>query len=50
MADMCFSGASQFGLNGPVLNPHDKLRTSGGSSAGSGVVVIFQQLLTYLMV
>ena len=39
VADMCFSGASQFGRNGPVLNPRDKQQTSAGSSAGSGVVV-----------
>ena len=47
VADMCFfSGASQFGLNGPVLNTHDTLRTSGGSSAGSGVVVNCEHLVS----
>nr|XP_054751262.1 amidase-like [Lytechinus pictus] len=33
------SGGSSSAAKGPVLNPHDTTRTSGGSSSGSAVVV-----------
>jgi len=36
---LCFSGGSHTTDNGPVLNPHDHSRTSGGSSAGSAALV-----------
>ncbi|MDT0619603.1 amidase [Salinisphaera sp. P385] len=36
---LCFSGASHTNDTGPVRNPHDPGRTSGGSSAGSGALV-----------
>lgn len=35
----CFSGGSHTGSLGPVRNPHDPERASGGSSAGSAVLV-----------
>ncbi|MBO8170890.1 MAG: amidase [Bacillaceae bacterium] len=37
--DLCFSGGSHTAGTGPVLNPHDLRRTSGGSSSGSAVLV-----------
>jgi amidase len=37
--DLCFSGGSHTAASGPVLNPHDTSRMSGGSSSGSAVVV-----------
>lgn len=36
---MCFSGGSHTSDTGPVLNPHDHRRTTGGSSSGSGALV-----------
>jgi len=36
---LCFSGGSHTTDNGPVLNPHDHSRTTGGSSAGSAALV-----------
>ncbi|MEV7136283.1 amidase [Arthrobacter sp. NPDC093128] len=35
----CLSGASHTSDPGPVRNPHDPLRSSGGSSSGSAVLV-----------
>jgi amidase len=37
--DLCFSGASHTSRTGPVRNPWDPTRTSGGSSSGSGALV-----------
>lgn len=37
--DLCLSGGSHTSATGPVLNPHDKTRSSGGSSSGSAVLV-----------
>lgn len=36
---LCFSGASHTTDNGPTLNPYDRARTAGGSSAGSAALV-----------
>ncbi len=36
---LCFSGGSHTMDGGPVLNPYDNTRTSGGSSAGSAALV-----------
>ena len=37
--DLCFSGASHTSKTGPVRNPWDPDRTSGGSSSGSAALV-----------
>lgn len=37
--DLCFSGASHTAASGPVRNPWDHTRTSGGSSSGSAALV-----------
>lgn len=37
--DLCFSGASHTSKSGPVRNPWDLDRTSGGSSSGSAALV-----------
>jgi amidase len=37
--DLCFSGASHTSASGPVRNPWDRTRTTGGSSSGSGALV-----------
>ncbi|WP_395105911.1 amidase [Actinomadura sp. SCN-SB] len=37
--DLCFSGASHTSVTGPVRNPWDPERTSGGSSSGSAALV-----------
>jgi len=36
---LCFSGGSHTSDNGPVRNPHDRSRSTGGSSSGSGALV-----------
>ncbi len=36
---LCFSGGSHTSDTGPVRNPHDPTRTTGGSSSGSGALV-----------
>lgn len=36
---LCFSGGSHTTDNGPVRNPYDPTRTTGGSSAGSAALV-----------
>ncbi|HLW69091.1 MAG TPA: amidase [Candidatus Binataceae bacterium] len=36
---LCFSGGSHTADSGPVRNPHDSERTTGGSSSGSGALV-----------
>ena len=36
---LCFSGGSHTSDTGPVRNPHDPTRTTGGSSTGSGALV-----------
>ncbi|HZP46363.1 MAG TPA: amidase [Candidatus Binataceae bacterium] len=36
---LCFSGGSHTADTGPVRNPHDQARTTGGSSSGSGALV-----------
>ena len=38
--DLCFSGGSHTSYTGPVLNPHDPAHSAGGSSSGSGAVVV----------
>ncbi|WP_067681804.1 amidase [Nocardia miyunensis] len=37
--DLCFSGASHTSKTGPVRNPWDRERTTGGSSSGSAALV-----------
>ncbi|HEU4361150.1 MAG TPA: amidase [Mycobacterium sp.] len=37
--DLCFSGGSHTSVTGPVLNPWDTSRTTGGSSSGSAALV-----------
>ena len=37
--DLCFSGASHTSVTGPVRNPWDPDRTTGGSSSGSAALV-----------
>jgi amidase len=37
--DLCFSGASHTSVTGPVRNPWDTDRTTGGSSSGSAALV-----------
>lgn len=41
---LCFSGASHTSDTGPVRNPHDPQRTTGGSSSGSGALVASRQV------
>jgi len=36
---LCFSGGSHTSDTGPVRNPHDRSRSTGGSSSGSGALV-----------
>jgi amidase len=36
---LCFSGGSHTSDSGPVRNPHDPTRTTGGSSSGSAALV-----------
>ena len=36
---LCFSGGSHTSDTGPVLNPHDRARSAGGSSSGSAALV-----------
>jgi amidase len=42
--DLCFSGASHTSRTGPVRNPWDRERTSGGSSSGSAALVVAGQV------
>jgi len=37
--NFCYSGGSHTAATGPVRNPHDETRTTGGSSSGSGALV-----------
>ena len=37
---LCFSGGSRTSDTGPVRNPHDPTRSSGGSSSGSAALVV----------
>lgn len=37
--DFCLSGGSHTSATGPVLNPHDITRSTGGSSSGSAALV-----------
>src|SRR3712207_6957337 len=37
--DLCFSGASHTSASGPVRNPWDPTRTTGGSSSGSAALL-----------
>ncbi|KYD14492.1 amidase [Saccharococcus caldoxylosilyticus] len=37
--DLCLSGGSHTSATGPVLNPHDTTRSSGGSSSGCAALV-----------
>ena len=38
--DFCCSGSSQTSVPGPVRNPHNPAYSAGGSSSGSGAVVV----------
>ena len=40
--NLCLSGGSHTTATGPVRNPHDPIRTTGGSSSGSGALVAGQ--------
>lgn len=42
--NLCFSGGSHTSATGPVLNPHDPSRSSGGSSSGSAVLVALDEV------
>ncbi len=42
--DLCFSGGSHTSVTGPVRNPWDTSRTTGGSSSGSGALVAAGQV------
>lgn len=37
--NFCYSGGSHTSATGPVRNPHDQTRSTGGSSSGSGALV-----------
>ena len=41
---LCASGGSHTSDNGPVHNPHDSRRTTGGSSSGSGALVAAREV------
>jgi amidase len=41
---LCVSGGSHTSDNGPVRNPYDPHRTTGGSSSGSGALVAARQV------
>ena len=45
--NMCFSSSSFTNVCGPCLNPHDVTRTTGGSSSGSGALVITVKILKF---
>jgi amidase len=38
--DLCLTGGSHTSATGPVLNPHDRKYSSGGSSSGSAALVV----------
>lgn len=42
--DLCFSGGSHTSVTGPVRNPWDPTRTTGGSSSGSAALVASGQV------
>ncbi len=42
--DLCFSGASHTARSGPVRNPWDRDRTTGGSSSGSAALVAAREV------
>jgi amidase len=42
--DLCFSGGSHTSVTGPVRNPWDHSRTTGGSSSGSAALVAAGQV------
>ncbi len=42
--DLCFSGASHTSVTGPVRNPWDVTRTTGGSSSGSAALVAAEEV------
>jgi amidase len=41
---LCFSGGSHTSDTGPVRNPHDPRRSTGGSSSGSGALVAAREV------
>lgn len=41
---LCFSGGSHTSDTGPVRNPHDPKRSTGGSSSGSGALVAAREV------
>ena len=41
---LCFSGGSHTSDTGPVRNPHDHTRTTGGSSSGSAALVAAREV------
>jgi amidase len=41
---LCLSGGSHTSDTGPVLNPHDPTRTTGGSSSGSAALVASKEV------
>jgi amidase len=42
--DLCFSGGSHTSVTGPVRNPWDPARTTGGSSSGSAALVASREV------
>ncbi|KAL3857308.1 hypothetical protein ACJMK2_011989 [Sinanodonta woodiana] len=42
--DLCCSGSSFTNVTGPTLNPHDRSRSSGGSSSGSAALVAAKEI------
>ena len=46
---LCLSTVSFTSSTGPVLNPHDRSRITGGSSTGSAALVRYYMILYYII-